>query len=153
MPDYKEKVTKLCELMDTYAKEDIMDPSNDGSILYEKGALVETLITGASGKVTSKKLPLGVYEVEEIEELRPKFTNIITARIEKIDNLLNSEYSFGNYTQTEKDYWLQKAKSVNTPFKWGSKNTWDKIWDSIGILFYLLFVFFQKISDLFLCRH
>lgn len=24
MPDYKEKVTKLCELMDTYAKEDIM---------------------------------------------------------------------------------------------------------------------------------
>ena len=32
-------------------------------------------------------------------------------RIEKIDNLLNSEYSFGNYTQTEKDYWLKKAKS------------------------------------------
>lgn len=70
-------------------------------------------------------------------------------RIEKIYNLLNSEYSFGNYTQTEKDYWLQKAKSVNTPFKWGSKNTWDKIWDSIGILFYLLFVICICIAPVF----
>lgn len=70
-------------------------------------------------------------------------------RIEKIDNLLNSEYSFGNYTQTEKDYWLQKAKSVNTPFKWGSKNTWDKIWDSLSILFYLLFVIGICIAPVF----
>lgn len=70
-------------------------------------------------------------------------------RIQKIDNLLNSEYSFGNYTQAEKDYWLQKAKSVSTPFQWGSKNTWDKIWDSIALLIYLLFVISICIAPVF----
>ena len=70
-------------------------------------------------------------------------------RIEKIDNLLNSDYSFGNYTQTEKDYWLKKAQSVNTPFKWGSKNTWDKIWNSITLLIYLLLVICICIAPVF----
>lgn len=70
-------------------------------------------------------------------------------RIKKIDNLLNSEYSFGNYTQTEKDYWLQQAKSVTTPFKWGSKNTWDMIWNSITLLIYLLFVISVCIAPIF----
>ena len=32
------------------------------------------------------ELTMSGLEVEEVEELRPKFTNIITARIEKIDN-------------------------------------------------------------------
>lgn len=48
-----------------YAKEDVMDPSNDGTVLYKKGTLVETLITDHNG-ATSKKLPLGIYEVEEV---------------------------------------------------------------------------------------
>lgn len=47
------------------AKEDILDPSNDGTVLYKKGTIVETIITGANGKATSKKLPLGTYEVYE----------------------------------------------------------------------------------------
>lgn len=70
-------------------------------------------------------------------------------RIEKIDNLLNFEYSYGNFTQIEKEYWLQKAKSVNTPFKWGSKITWDKIWNSITLLIYLLFVIAICIAPVF----
>ena len=49
-----------------YAKENIMDPSNDGTILYKKGTLVDTITTGENGKATTKKLPLGVYEVREV---------------------------------------------------------------------------------------
>ena len=49
-----------------YAKEDILDPSNDGTILYKKGTLVDTITTGENGKATTKKLPLGVYEVKEV---------------------------------------------------------------------------------------
>lgn len=47
------------------AKEDILDPSNDGTVLYKKGTIVDTIVTGANGKATSKKLPLGTYEVYE----------------------------------------------------------------------------------------
>ena len=49
-----------------YAEENIMDPSNDGTILYKKGTLVDTITTGENGKATTKKLPLGVYEVREV---------------------------------------------------------------------------------------
>ncbi|EHJ7846717.1 cell wall anchor protein [[Clostridium] innocuum] len=49
-----------------YAKEDILDPSNDGTILYKKGTLVDTITTGENGKATTKKLPLGVYEIREV---------------------------------------------------------------------------------------
>ena len=38
------------------------------------------------------ELTMSGLEVEEIEEVRPKFTNIITARIEKIDNHPNSDH-------------------------------------------------------------
>ena len=49
-----------------YAKADILDPSNDGTVIYKKGTLVDTIITGADGKATSKELYLGLYEVREI---------------------------------------------------------------------------------------
>lgn len=49
------------------AKEDIIDPSNDGAVLYKKGTVVETLVTGKDGKATTKKLPLGKYEIVEVE--------------------------------------------------------------------------------------
>ena len=38
------------------------------------------------------ELTMSGLEVEEIEEVRPKFTNIITAKIEKIDNHPNSDH-------------------------------------------------------------
>ena len=48
------------------AKEDIKDPSNDGTIIYKKGNIVQTITTGENGKATSKELPLGEYSVKEI---------------------------------------------------------------------------------------
>ena len=38
------------------------------------------------------ELTMSGLEVEEVEEVKPKFTNIITARIEKIDNHPNSDH-------------------------------------------------------------
>ena len=61
-------------------------------------------------------------------------------RMEKIRTLLDADYSYGNYTEAEKEYWMRKAEAIMTPFTWGSKNTWDRIWDSISLLFYQFFV-------------
>ena len=49
------------------AKEDIYDPSNDGSIIYKKGTVVDTITTDDSGKATSKALPLGEFSVNELQ--------------------------------------------------------------------------------------
>lgn len=70
-------------------------------------------------------------------------------RIEKIQTLLETNHIYGSYTETEKDYWLQKAQSVEIPFLWGSKNTWDMIWNGIGITFYLFFVLSICIAPVF----
>ena len=48
-----------------YAREDILDPANDGKVIYKKGKLVDTIITNADGKAISKELPLGEYSVKE----------------------------------------------------------------------------------------
>ena len=52
---------------DVIARENIMDPSNDGTILYKKGTVVDTITTGKDGKGQSKALPLGEYSVKETE--------------------------------------------------------------------------------------
>lgn len=48
------------------AREDILDPSNDGTVLYPAGTLMDTITTDQDGKGLSKELPLGKYEVHEI---------------------------------------------------------------------------------------
>ncbi|MCM1112674.1 MAG: hypothetical protein NC399_05415 [Muribaculum sp.] len=70
-------------------------------------------------------------------------------RISKIETLLNAEYSYGNYTEAEKEYWLQKAETVRTPFRWGSPATWDILWNVIALLFFLFFVISICIAPVF----
>lgn len=50
-----------------FAKEDIFDPSNDGTVLYRRGTIVETVVSNKEGKATSKELPLGSYSVQEVQ--------------------------------------------------------------------------------------
>lgn len=47
-----------------YANEDILDPA-DGSVLFKKDTLMDTVTTSEEGKAISKKLPLGKYYVIE----------------------------------------------------------------------------------------
>lgn len=48
-------------------------------------------LNGISAEQIAHELTMSGLEVEEIEEVKPKFTNIITAKIEKIDNHPNSD--------------------------------------------------------------
>ncbi|MBE7710646.1 MAG: phenylalanine--tRNA ligase subunit beta [Cyanobacteria bacterium SIG31] len=48
-------------------------------------------LSGIEVAQIAHELTMSGLEVEEVEEVRPKFTNIITARIEKIDNHPNSD--------------------------------------------------------------
>ena len=50
-----------------FARKDILDPSDDGTVIYKKGTVVDTLTTNADGKAISKELPLGEYSVREIQ--------------------------------------------------------------------------------------
>lgn len=49
------------------AKENIMDPSGDRTILHKKGALVTTITTNSQGKAQTELLPLGKYTITEVK--------------------------------------------------------------------------------------
>src|SRR5699024_192303 len=61
---YEERGLKGAEY-DIIAAEDIMDPSNDGTVIYEEGTVVEHLVTDARGDAISQFHPLGKYQVVE----------------------------------------------------------------------------------------
>lgn len=74
-------------------------------------------------------------------------------RLEKIKEFLNRDFSFGNYSDAEKEFWLSKAKEVESPFQWGDKNAMDTVWLTIQISFYLLFVIAICIAPVFAAEY
>lgn len=70
-------------------------------------------------------------------------------RMEKIGEILNMDYSFGNYSGEEKAFWIKKALKVKMPFAWGDSENMYTVWMIIQISFYLLFVIMICVSPLF----
>ncbi len=70
-------------------------------------------------------------------------------RLERMTEFLNLDFSFGNYTEEEKEFWINKAKQVQTPYEWGDKRAMDTLWLIIEISFFLLFVIVICIAPVF----
>lgn len=70
-------------------------------------------------------------------------------RTQKLADYLNMDFSFGNYSQAEKDYWMQKEQSVATPFAWGSRAVADMLESLLGVMFYFLFVIGVCVAPVF----
>ncbi|WP_071441739.1 MSCRAMM family protein [Traorella massiliensis] len=86
------------------ADADIMDPSNDGTVLYEKDEIVETITTGTNGYATSGTLPLGEYRIEETKVQNGMILNteIQKVKLEYKDQtveVVSEEISFKNDRQ------------------------------------------------------
>lgn len=70
-------------------------------------------------------------------------------RMKKITDYLNMDFSFGNYKEVEKAYWIQKAERTVTPFRWGNRDIMDMVWDLTVPGFYLIFVIIICVSSVF----
>lgn len=70
-------------------------------------------------------------------------------RMEKITDFLNMDFSYGNYRESEKEYWIQKAENTIVPFRWGSISVMRSVYNTIVIGFYLWFVIVICISSVF----
>jgi hypothetical protein len=70
-------------------------------------------------------------------------------RLEKVSDFLNADDSYGSYLEREKNYWMEKAQSVTTPFRLGDTSTMSVAKDLIVILFYLAFAVAVCISPMF----
>lgn len=74
-------------------------------------------------------------------------------RLKKVTDYMNMDFPYGNYSEAEKEYWIEKTKAVDVPFTWGYKAVMDIIWDTIMVSFYLLFVVIICISSVFSSEH
>lgn len=70
-------------------------------------------------------------------------------RLEKVENYLNRDFSYGNYSEAEKAFWMEKENEVQTPFLWGDTSVMDCIWSLIEIGFYFMFVIAVCIAPVF----
>lgn len=102
------------------AAENIMDPSNDGTILYKKGTVVDTVTTTDGGKATTKKLPLGSYEISEKQAPDGFVLNGISQTVELTYKYQNTSIvfdaaSFTNERQKVELSVLKEDAETSTP--------------------------------------
>lgn len=74
-------------------------------------------------------------------------------RVQRIRDFVNQDFSFGNYTEAEKEYWIRKAEAVKTPFLWGDTFVAKQYDTVIVFAFYLLFVLIICLSPVFSAEH
>lgn len=70
-------------------------------------------------------------------------------RLNKIKECLDMNYSYGDYTSEEKEFWMSKAKKVTTPFLWEDRFAMDNILELIGTGLYLIIVIVICIAPVF----
>lgn len=74
-------------------------------------------------------------------------------RVQRVRDFVNQDFSFGNYTEAEKEYWISKAEAVKTPFLWGDTFVAKQYDTVIALAFYLLFVLVICLSPVFSAEH
>ncbi len=74
-------------------------------------------------------------------------------RMGKIRDYLDMDFSYGNYKEAEKQYWIRKAGEVSVPFRWGSKAVMNVVKDTVSIGVYLWFVIVICASSVFASEH
>lgn len=90
------------------------------------------------------------YDFNELKELDlSNGAGFYKRRLEKIADYLNMDFSFGNYSENEKEFWMSKAKHVTTPFAWASKVSATRFYDLNSMGFYFIFIVIVCIAPMF----
>lgn len=82
-----------------------------------------------------------------------KMPSFYSRRVQRIEEYLNLDFSFGNFTDVEKEYWLAKANKVQTPYKWGDTFVPKHYANVIALGFYFSFVIIICLSGVFAGEH
>lgn len=70
-------------------------------------------------------------------------------RRERVESYLNKDFSYGNFTQPEKDFWMEKLDEASTPFAWGSTENMTVFWIVTESLLYCVFALILCAAPIF----
>lgn len=82
------------------------------------------------------------------QELDPN-SSFYELRIGRIDDYLNMDFSYGNFTESEKNYWKNRAAKIATPYRWGDTFVPKHYQTVLAVSFYLSFVIAVVLSGVF----
>lgn len=72
--------------------------------------------------------PMGRYDYYILSSVSDEMIDqFYKVRHAKIQEIVNMNYSYGNYSQTEKEFILNKDSKINTPFVYDYTNGWSDI--------------------------
>lgn len=75
----------------------------------------------------------------EIEELYKLYDQ----RIKKVEEYLNMDYSYGNYTEEEKEYFIDLNRNIKTPFYYSNYTAWSQL---LGNSYFMIMIIVMVIS-------
>lgn len=110
-------------------------------VVRDKGELFYYLVNSYAD-INQNYIPYDILKNVDLS----KGAGFYERRREKISDYLNMTFSFGDYTESEKKYWMTKADEVKEPFAWGSRTP---VKGALGVLacgFYLLGVVIVCVS-------
>ncbi len=114
-------------------------------ILKPNGELVYFL-ANSYREISDTNLDLNILNKVDLSDGRADFYE---TRMELIREHLNKDWSFGNYTEAEKEYWMNKAQKVTQPFRWGDRTVPKMLVTILSVSFYQMFVIAICIAPIF----
>lgn len=78
-----------------------------------------------------------------------KYPSFYERRIERIDDYLNMDFSYGNFTEAEKNYWKNRANKIETPYRFGDTFVPKHYQTVLALSFYLAFVIAFVLAGVF----
>ncbi|MBA9088300.1 ABC-type transport system involved in multi-copper enzyme maturation permease subunit [Fontibacillus solani] len=146
-------VDKLVETIDQHQKL-MHDPKN----LDEKGEM--TIEANAKYDVKDQQIhtlisyafsPISEYDFYIIDKLNPNDAKeFYKKRIEKVNEFLNFDYSYGNYSMEEKDFFIKMNKNIPVPFRIDYVSGWKNVFENLQNLFLIIaFVISISIAPVF----
>ncbi len=72
------------------------------------------------------------YDYYAIGNMNPADAeNFYENRMEKVEEYLNMDYSYGNYSETDKEYFMTRNEKLTIPFHYEYNTGWNNYWVSV----------------------
>ncbi|MBS5913250.1 MAG: ABC transporter permease subunit [Paenibacillus macerans] len=83
--------------------------------------------------------PSGEYGYDIIDRLKPSDAKAFyQKRMEKVNQYLNDDYSYGNYSAEEKAFFIEMNNSIPVPFQMEYVTGWENVFENLSNLFLII---------------
>lgn len=134
-------VKKVADTVERHQKV-MRDPKNldkKGDMTIESHAKYEVKNNQIYTLISFAFSPLNEYDFYIIDRLKPSDAKeFYQKRMEKVNQYLNGDYSYGNYSAKEKAFFIKMNESIPIPFQLDYVTGWENVFENLPNLFLII---------------